>query len=605
MSPSLSQDGGFSEGGFPEGAMPGGMRQSRSAGEMHIDEPIAPLVEMQRFLENMLMDFGRFNVQSFAEGPFVDPESLIREIQQAPISNETQARFGYLQKIGFYPLFETNQALCLAMSAETPNGDPRTADDLALLVQDDLMPKLTGYPEDVGIVLFALTRADFEEFVELSRDKGRRDQALAGLSLEASARKVFHQIVHIAISEKSSDIHFEPTNRDAGDYRVRTRVDGVLKERHIVPAQLATQLIAVIKNEAQMKIDESRLPQDGRIFFTREDVAADPLLKDMNMRASVIPAVGGNKAVLRLFKKASGNQFNLEQLGFQENILTGLNELITNPNGLILVSGPTGSGKTTTLYSMLNRLKESDEDNILTIEDPVEVQIPGITQVQVNTAIDFTFAAALRAFLRQDPDIILVGEVRDAETAEIALQTALTGHLVFATVHTNDSFGVLGRLSNLGRSPSEIQDTVRGVFSQRLVRELCVECKEDYDAKDQLNALIGDRVFTEPVNLKRAGVGQHAAHCKCCDGAGFVGRIVIPELWRIGPREQAMILEGVTKPGDFLKAAKEQGMATLLDNALGRVREGRTSIQECISRVFSIAELRARSEDVIRILRQS
>jgi len=369
-------------------------------------------------------------------------------------------------------------------------------------------------------------------------------------------------------------------------------------------------LIARLKICGDMKVDENRMPLDGRIFFTPETIKSPEtlkLVKGYSMRVSIVFGQQGPTAVLRLLKSANEGSFKLDRLGFRPHVLQGLEEVLQTPNGVVLVTGPTGSGKTSTLYAALKRLDDG-ETNIITAEDPVEVSLTGITQVQVNRAINLGFPEILRSFLRQDPDVILIGEIRDQETAEVAVQAALTGHLVFATVHTNDAFGTLQRLRSLGIDNSKLQDTIRAVLSQRLVRKLCTDCRQCVDIAPDLNRTVGENPdgsvpFAQPVmTFKSTGKNPAGLNCKPCKGTGFTGVFPVAEIWIPGIKEKDLIIEGNTRHEALYEVARKAGMVPIMHSALMDVIDGRTSFQECLARVFSVQDLRQRRSEVIALL---
>ena len=468
-------------------------------------------------------------------------------------------------------------------------------------VQPEL-PKLKPYRYQFLVV----DSPTFDELSKLVFNKEARLQTLERLDPESTAKDALAQFFRSAVLSNASDIHIEPSG--TGDYRIRLRVDGVLQDRYQLPTETTTKLIAQLKNRAKMKLEEKRRPQDGRVNFTEEEITIESSLKGMSARLSIIPTTGGEKAVMRMLKDSEQSDFQLEKLGLRPFVYQEVQRLIKNPHGIILVTGPTGSGKTTTLYSILQQLNNG-ERNICTAEDPVEVSLKGVTQVQIHKAIDLGFPEILRSFLRQDPDIILVGEIRDEETAEIATQAALTGHLVFATVHANDSFGTIQRLKSLGIDNSKIQNTLKGVLSQRLVRSLCTECKEEYDAKDELNAALKSKdeaslPFTEPVMLHRStGLDENGAPCSCCEGSGYSGRLPITEIWTPTPEERDLLMSDEIKLEQLYQHARKRGMIPMMTHALEDIKSGRTSFTECLARAFSADELHFRRGEIIPFLR--
>ncbi len=390
------------------------------------------------------------------------------------------------------------------------------------------------------------------------------------LSEEAPIIRIAHAIIQQAIREKASDIHIEPGQRSV---RIRYRIDGVLNETMTVPKHIQNPLISRFKIMADLNIAERRVPQDGRI-----PIRADG--KDYDLRVSVLPSKFGEKIVMRILDKSS-TQVGLNSLGFETDIQTKLEELALQPNGMLLTTGPTGSGKTTTLYSLLNRVN-SVEKNIVTAEDPIEYDLAGITQCQINKKAGLTFAAALRSFLRQDPDIIMVGEMRDLETATIAVESALTGHLVLSTLHTNDAPSAMMRLADMGVESYLIAATVIGVIAQRLCRKICSSCKESYqvDASDLTSFGFVVEHPDQKVTLFRG------AGCEECRYKGFKGRVGLYELLVMN-EEIAELVVRRAPVADIRDAAKSSGMRELREDGLLKVLEGRTTPDEVRRVVFT------------------
>jgi len=379
---------------------------------------------------------------------------------------------------------------------------------------------------------------------------------------EAPLIRLVNYIIANAVDKRASDIHIEPSD---DRLNIRYRIDGVLYDIMTPPKYLQMAIVSRIKVMAQLDIAERRLPQDGRITIRLEH-------REMDLRVSTLPTQFGEKVVLRLLDKGSF-LIGLEQLGLEEESLKIFKKAITRNNGLILATGPTGSGKSTTLYSALDYIK-SPEKNIVTIEDPVECQIRGIYQVQANPKIGLNFAKGFRAILRQDPDIIMVGEIRDLETAEIAIRSALTGHLVFSTLHTNDAVGTIIRLINMGIEPFLVATAVRLSLAQRLIRRICEECKEPYTpSKELIERLgIGDLVGKNPTFYRGRG-------CNRCNNIGYYGRVGIYEVLEIKPEIRDLILQ-FNSPGLIKNKAIEMGMTTLFQSGIRKVLQGLTTIEE-------------------------
>jgi type IV pilus assembly protein PilB len=368
-----------------------------------------------------------------------------------------------------------------------------------------------------------------------------------------------------AIRRNASDIHIEPYEKS---FRVRYRIDGVLYEIMNPPLKLKNAITSRIKIMASLNIAERRLPQDGRIKIKLGEG------KEMDFRVSVLPTLFGEKVVMRLLDK-SNLQLDMTKLGFEQAQLDIFKDCIHRPYGMVLVTGPTGSGKTTTLYSALSELNKTT-DNISTAEDPVEFNLAGINQCQMADSIGLNFAAALRSFLRQDPDIIMVGEIRDFETAEIAVKAALTGHLVLSTLHTNDAPSTVSRLLNMGLEPFLVTASVNAILAQRLARKICVECKKEVRVEPQQLIDLG-----VPAAEAAAGKVCEGAGCRACNGTGYKGRIALYEVMALTDELKDLVLQGVSSL-ELKRAAMRSGMKTLRQAALGRLMNGTTTISEVI-----------------------
>jgi general secretion pathway protein E len=381
---------------------------------------------------------------------------------------------------------------------------------------------------------------------------------------DAPIIKLVNHVISQSAKIGASDIHIEP---EQYSFKIRYRVDGILYDMLTPPKWMQASLVSRIKVMAKMNIAEKRLPQDGRFEVRIGD-------QNIDIRVSTIPVTHGERVVLRLLSKTS-SVFKLSELGMTPEKLSIINELIHYSHGIILVTGPTGSGKTTTLYAILSSINSPDI-NIITIEDPVEYQLKGISQIQVNAKINLTFARGLRSIVRQDPDVILIGEMRDIETAEIGVQSALTGHLVFSTLHTNDSASAITRLVDLGVEPFLISSSVMAVVAQRLIRVLCNDCKEPYTPEaDTLK-----RLGLEPGDLKNA-VFYRAGSCDKCFQSGYRGRVGIYEILVLNEKLQSMIMK--TYDSHQLKReAIASGMTTLYQDGIRKALQGITTIEEVL-----------------------
>ncbi len=448
-------------------------------------------------------------------------------------------------------------------------------DELKLLTKFEIIP-LISYESDIlraidqyyrggamEQVLKDIQENEMEVVSDTDKDVDVAD--MKAMSDEAPVIKWVNALLQQAIRDRASDIHIE-----AFEYtiRVRFRVDGSLVEVSPPPRRLYAPIVSRIKILSEMDIAERRLPQDGRFKVKIEDRVVD-------LRVSIIPTVFGEKVVMRILDRSS-LVLDLTKLGFEGDTLRVFNEQISRPYGMVLVSGPTGSGKTTTLYSALSTVNSPDV-NIMTIEDPVEYQLSGVNQVQAKSEIGLTFAAGLRSFLRQDPDIILVGEIRDLETAEIAIKAAMTGHLVFSTIHTNDAPSTVTRLTDMGVEPFLVTASLNMVVAQRLVRRICPRCKETYvPSKDVLQSFIlPENVSKDNITFAR-GMG-----CDFCSKTGYRGRVSLYEILVVTDIIREALIDGQSLIY-IKKLARENGMRTLRESGILKVIEGLTTLEEVL-----------------------
>ena len=428
----------------------------------------------------------------------------------------------------------------------------------------------TFYPEHGGTV------SDVIQELVTEHDKANKDKDFSKMTEEELLKaandtpivKFVNVILQQAIKDKASDIHFEPFQ---DEFRIRYRIDGALYEMTPPPKHLSIPVISRIKVMSSMNLSERRIPQDGRIEL---HVNKNPV----DLRVSSLPTRYGESVVLRVLDRSVVN-LDLDSLGMQKEMVSTVRKMISRPNGIFLVTGPTGSGKTTTLYSGVKELNKI-EDKLLTVEDPVEYDLEGIMQVPVREQVGMTFANALRAFLRQDPDRIMVGEIRDKETADIAVQASLTGHLVLSTLHTNDSAGTVTRLIDMGIEPFLISSTLIGVLAQRLIRRVCPVCKEPYTPDDS---------ELEAFNVTRAQIGDRqfwrGTGCDNCNGSGYRGRVGIFELLGVSPEIQQLINRRCPTQ-EIKEMAMKQGMETLRQDGYKQVLSGVTSAKEVIQYTF-------------------
>ncbi|MGF9824750.1 GspE/PulE family protein [Brevibacillus agri] len=372
--------------------------------------------------------------------------------------------------------------------------------------------------------------------------------------------RLVNQMFEQAVQLRASDIHIEPME---DGIRVRFRIDGLMRTERVLPRHMQGMLTARLKIMANLNIAERRMPQDGRVQMNVD-------FKEIDIRMSTLPTIYGEKIVMRLLDLTNA-LVEMSQLGLSKRNLAMFQELVTMSNGIVLVTGPTGSGKSTTLYSALNHLN-SEHVNIITVEDPVEYQLDGINQVQVNENIGMSFASALRSILRQDPDIIMVGEIRDKETAEIAIRAALTGHSVFSTLHTNDAVSSITRLVDMGIPSFLIASSVHGVLAQRLVRRICKDCKQEYQASEQEKKLFAQK----GLNVETLWRGKG---CASCQMTGYRGRIAVHEVFKIDDTIRSMLIQNLPSH-EYKKYAMKNGMVLLFDDGLLKVKQGITTMEE-------------------------
>ena len=393
--------------------------------------------------------------------------------------------------------------------------------------------------------------------------------SVTGILGEAPVARIVSTLLEYGIKVRASDIHIEPLENET---RIRYRIDGILHEKLILPRRIHDAIVSRIKILGNMKIDEKRLPQDARFNFKVGQ-------EDLDLRLSTMPTAYGEKVVMRLLKK-TGTVPTLPELGLRGKALKNLEENILRPHGIILITGPTGSGKTTTLYSILSKLN-STRVNIMTLEDPIEYQIPGVNQVQINNLAGLTFASGLRSFLRQDPNIIMVGEIRDTETTDLAIQASLTGHLVFSTLHTNNSSGALPRLLDMHAEPYLIASTVSCIVGQRVVRKICPSCKVSKavtsEVQTKLKEVLG-KIYSFEGKQFQLFVGKG---CNDCNNTGYLGRVGIFEVLVISEKITRMILARETERA-IDEVARTEGMVTMKQDGFIKVIEGATTMEEVL-----------------------
>jgi len=490
---------------------------------------------------------------------YVDLENYLIDPKVVTLVPEPFAKQHHL-----IPLFRIGNTLTVAMSDPQ---DVMVIDELRLKTKSEIEPCLAnegaiqnaidqyyGMKGSLGEIIKEIDKDEFSEEAE------KKEKTLEQLAEETPVIKFVNMMIMQAVRDRASDIHLEP-EKDV--LRIRYRIDGVLYEITASPIELHPAVISRIKILAKMDIAEKRIPQDGRFQIKLEG-------KDIDLRVSSFPTVYGENVVMRILDR-SNILLSFEDLGFGGHLLEDYQKLIRTPYGIILVTGPTGSGKTTTLYSTLQAIN-SMEKNIITVEDPVEYHLELIRQSQVNTKVGLTFASGLRSILRQDPDIVMVGEIRDVETAEISIHAALTGHLVFSTLHTNDAPSTISRLVDMGIEPFLISSSLIGVLAQRLVRVICPKCKESYTPPPEI---VQEFSFSPGTVLYK---GKGCTHCK---NTGYKGRIGIFQLMMLGPEVRELILKNAS--GDQLaNEARRTKMRSLREDGLEKVMQGITTLEEVL-----------------------
>lgn len=521
-------------------------------------------------LGNVLLDLGHIDEKGLLTGLSKQSGLEKIELDSYHIPREALRLIppSVAQRLKIIPLSLNNGQLTVAMA------DPFDIDAV------EEIERLTGYPVDIKL---ATEKGILKAVETYYKDKGGSDRGPKRIEelLEgdkpgtvaekeekdtptiAPVVKLVNQLIFHAVKEGATDIHIEPKEKELV---TRFRIDGILREGPVFPKALQPAITSRIKIMANLNISENRLPQDGRITFRLGE-------KRIDLRVSTVPSIFGEKLVLRILDKER-LVLGLEDLGFSPRHLAVFKDCILKAHGIILVCGPTGSGKTTTLYSALSYLN-SKEKSIVTLEDPVEYQLPNLTQCQINSKIGFTFASGLRTILRQDPDVILVGEMRDAETVEAAMRAAITGHLVFSTLHTNDAAGAITRLLDMGVEPYLLSSSLVAIVAQRLVRRICTFCKEKVRLEERL--------------LKMTGLGEKGKRivfyrgrgCDRCYGTGYRGRIAIFEILPVTPSIASLISKRADSQ-TIQNKAREEGMTTMMQDGLQKAAKGITTVEEVV-----------------------
>ncbi len=565
---------------------------AKKLGELLVKENLITPEQLQKALEEQKKHGGRLGTHLTRLG-FINEEELTKFLSKqygVPAVNLKEIEIDpevikllpkeMAKKYNVIPINRTGSTLIVAMS------DPSNIfaiDDIkfhtgynveaVVAPEKEIIEAIQKYYEEgggIGGEDFSEILSDFESEIDVAEEEEEEVDIskLEGEAEQAPVVKLVNAILMSAIQKKASDIHIEPYEKFM---RIRFRIDGDLREIMRPPLKLKNAIVSRIKIMANLDIAERRLPQDGRIKIKIGKG------KEMDFRVSTLPTLFGEKVVLRLLDK-SNLQLDMTKLGFEEDQLRDFKNAIHQPYGMVLVTGPTGSGKTTTLYSALTELN-TDEVNISTAEDPVEFNLPGINQVNVREEIGLTFAAALRSFLRQDPDIIMVGEIRDFETAEIAIKAALTGHMVLSTLHTNDAASTVTRLLNMGIEPFLVASALNAVVAQRLAKRICENCKEEVPMTDALKkALLDAGVKPEELDSFKVYRGRG---CEACDGTGYKGRVALYEVLVVSEPIKELILNGASAL-EIKREAIRLGMKTLRRSGLNKVKAGITTLEEVL-----------------------
>jgi type IV pilus assembly protein PilB len=561
------------------------LRSKKRIGEVLVEQGLITNEQLQNGLDEQHrtgVQLGKCLTQLgyISEGKLVDVLSAQMDIQHVMLENFSFSRElirlvpeEMARKYRAIPLFERDGIITVAMADPT---NLRTIDHLKFKTGKEIEPVIAAEASILASI-DKNYKAGLDDMTQLLQSAGEHsdldvikaeDEASERLTDEEGAQvvKLVNLMINQAIIEGASDIHIEPLEQYV---RLRYRIDGELKERNPIPLQLRAQIISRLKIMAGMDIAEKRKPQDGRFQVRVEG-------REVDLRVSSYPLMtrhrGVNeKIVMRILDPQSKN-LSLQQLGFLPRMLTQFDAMIRKPNGIVLVTGPTGSGKSSTLYSALQAIRDISL-NIVTMEDPVELHLDGICQGQINPKAGFTFADGMRSILRQDPDVIMIGEMRDKETCEMAIQAALTGHLVFSTLHTNDSPSAYTRLLDMGLEPFLITSTVIGVIAQRLVRRLCQRCKEPYTPEPELLAELG---------LRQSFQMYRAKGCKACNGSGYAGRVGLYELLTPDVEVSKMVFQHVPSEQIRQYLLNKGDFDSLRRDGLRKVLEGQTTIEQVL-----------------------
>jgi type IV pilus assembly protein PilB len=526
--------------------------------QKQLEAALKESLEKDEPLGEVLVKNGAITERDLAEAlakqknlPFIDLKNYPIETQAAALIPRKLA-----MKYNVIPISLDEESLLVAVSNPL---DVISLDNLQMITGLNIVPVVA----EASCIREAIERYLPSEEVTLETVEERDEEVLPTIS-QSAASKTVNKIIADALSRRASDIHIEPQEKDV---LVRYRIDGVLQEIMRLPKKDIYAIVSRIKVMSNLNIAERRKPQDGSFQIKNEG-------KRVDVRVSVLPSVLGESVSLRLLYRDE-SLIELGELGMPPHILKKYLSLAMKPTGAILVTGPTGSGKTTTLYATL-KVIATPEKKVITIEDPVEYHLPGIIQMSINPKTGLTFSSGLRTILRADPDIIMVGEIRDVETAEIAIRASLTGHLVLSTLHTNDAPSALARLMDMGIEPYLVTSSINAILSQRLARKLCPECKEAYEPEEETLKLL-----KLPISKEECPVIHRAKGCNYCGGTGYFGRVGLFELMIITPQIARLALAKKTAE-EIGKVAQEEGMTTLLQDGAEKVKNGLTSLEEIL-----------------------
>jgi general secretion pathway protein E len=545
-----------------------------------LDRALRLTAETGERVDLLLTKLGQVSERDIAEALSAQLELPLAEPDNYPVAPLLPDRLSakFLHEFRIIPLSDTPAGIAIAMADPL---DGYAIEAIRLVVDKPVLPWV-GIPADIEAALTRLygvsggaiggINSAVDASPEVSDESTQRDiERLRDLASEAPVIRLVNLLISRAVDMRASDIHIEPFEHT---FCVRYRIDGVLREQESPPSHLRPAIVSRIKLMAKLNIAETRLPQDGRIKLAIRG-------KEIDLRVSTVPTLYGESLVLRVLDR-SGIVLNFEMLGFNPAILRDYIEVLDRSHGILLVTGPTGSGKTTTLYASLRHLNTGDR-KILTVEDPIEYQLEGINQVQVKPQIGLTFANTLRSFLRQDPDVIMVGEIRDRETAQIAVQAALTGHIVLSTLHTNNASSTVTRLLDMGIEDYLLTSTVNGIVAQRLVRMLCANCREAYVAPSKLI----DELQLYRYAPSDLGQSPHrfelyrAQGCSQCGGTGYHGRTSILEMLVMSDAIRQLVIQGADANG-IQSAAIQTGMCSMYQDGISKALAGITSLEEVV-----------------------